>query len=89
MLPRNGGGVSLEKLEVRVLLKHSLTPLKLQHFRSQKPDSARKASISQPPSHYLKKIWMDSICYDQDVLMSSYAYSGADKILLGTDFPPK
>lgn len=46
-----------------------------------------KANISEPPSHYLKQIWMDSICYDQDVLMSSYAYSGADKILLGTDFP--
>jgi aminocarboxymuconate-semialdehyde decarboxylase len=46
-----------------------------------------KANISKPPSHYLKKIWMDSICYDQDVLMSTYAYSGADKILLGTDFP--
>jgi aminocarboxymuconate-semialdehyde decarboxylase len=30
---------------------------------------------------------MDSICYDHDILMSSYAYSGADKILLGTDFP--
>jgi aminocarboxymuconate-semialdehyde decarboxylase len=46
-----------------------------------------KTNISEPPSNYLKKVWMDSICYDQDVLMSSYAYSGADKILLGTDFP--
>ncbi len=46
-----------------------------------------KANISEPPSHYLKKIWMDSLCYDQDILMSSLAYSGADKILLGTDFP--
>jgi aminocarboxymuconate-semialdehyde decarboxylase len=46
-----------------------------------------KTNISEPPSNYLRKIWMDSICYDKDVLMSSYAYSGADKILLGTDFP--
>jgi aminocarboxymuconate-semialdehyde decarboxylase len=46
-----------------------------------------KANISEPPSHYLKKIWMDSLCYDQDILMSSLAYSGADKILMGTDFP--
>jgi aminocarboxymuconate-semialdehyde decarboxylase len=46
-----------------------------------------KTNISEPPSHYLKKIWMDSLCYDQDILMSSLAYSGADKILLGTDFP--
>jgi aminocarboxymuconate-semialdehyde decarboxylase len=46
-----------------------------------------KVNISEPPSRYLKKIWMDSICYDQENLMSSYAYSGADKIMLGTDFP--
>jgi len=46
-----------------------------------------KTNITEPPSHYLKKLWMDSLCYDQDILMSSYAYSGADKILLGTDFP--
>ena len=46
-----------------------------------------KANISEPPSYYLKKIWMDSICYDQDILISTYAYSGAEKILLGTDFP--
>ena len=46
-----------------------------------------KTNITEPPSHYLKKIWMDSICYDENILMSTYAYSGADKILLGTDFP--
>jgi len=46
-----------------------------------------KINISKAPSHYLKRIWMDSICYDENILMSSYAYSGADKILLGTDFP--
>jgi aminocarboxymuconate-semialdehyde decarboxylase len=46
-----------------------------------------KVNISEPPSTYLKKIWVDSICYDADVLMSTYAFSGADKIVLGTDFP--
>jgi len=46
-----------------------------------------KTNITETPSHYLKKVWMDSLCYDQDILKSSYAYSGADKILLGTDFP--
>jgi aminocarboxymuconate-semialdehyde decarboxylase len=46
-----------------------------------------KMNISEPPSLYLKKIWMDSICYDQQNLLSSYAYSGANKIMLGSDFP--
>ncbi len=46
-----------------------------------------KVNISKPPSHYLRQIWMDSLCYDQDVLMSTYAFSGAEKIVLGSDFP--
>ena len=46
-----------------------------------------KVNISQPPSAYLKKIWADTVCYDSDVLMSTYAFSGADKLMLGTDFP--
>lgn len=29
----------------------------------------------------------DSVCYDADVLMSTYSFSGAEKIMLGTDFP--
>jgi aminocarboxymuconate-semialdehyde decarboxylase len=46
-----------------------------------------KVNISEPPSKFLKEIWMDSIIYDNDVLMSSIAFSGADKIMLGTDHP--
>ena len=46
-----------------------------------------KVNIDEPPSTYLKKIWMDSIIYDEDVLMSTLAYSGAEKIVLGSDHP--
>lgn len=46
-----------------------------------------KANISEPPSYYLKKVWMDSICYENHVFMSTYDFSGPEKIVLGTDFP--
>ncbi|MFB0558582.1 MAG: amidohydrolase family protein [Candidatus Bathyarchaeia archaeon] len=46
-----------------------------------------KVHISEPPSTYLKRIWMDSIIYDQDVLKSTIAFSGAEKIVLGSDHP--
>jgi len=46
-----------------------------------------KVNISKPPSDYLKRIWMDSICYNADLLMSTYKFSGPEKIMLGTDFP--
>ena len=46
-----------------------------------------KINISEPPSSYLKKIWSDSVCYNSEVFMSTYAFSGAEKLVLGTDFP--
>jgi aminocarboxymuconate-semialdehyde decarboxylase len=46
-----------------------------------------KVNIKDPPSTYLKKIWMDSIIYDEDVLTSTLAYTGAGKIVLGSDHP--
>jgi aminocarboxymuconate-semialdehyde decarboxylase len=46
-----------------------------------------KENISKPPSYYLKKVYMDSIIYDNDVLMSSIAFCGAEKIVLGSDDP--
>ncbi len=46
-----------------------------------------KVKLKNPPSTYLKKIWLDTVCYDEDVLMSSYAYVGEDKMVLGTDYP--
>ncbi len=46
-----------------------------------------KVHISRSPSHYLKKIWIDSIIYDRDVLMSTLAFSGPEKLVLGSDHP--
>jgi aminocarboxymuconate-semialdehyde decarboxylase len=46
-----------------------------------------KAKISEAPSTYLKRIWLDAIAYDNDVLESTIAFVGADKIVLGTDEP--
>jgi aminocarboxymuconate-semialdehyde decarboxylase len=46
-----------------------------------------KVNINELPSSYLKKIWVDSIIYDEDILMSTLAFSGADKVVLGSDHP--
>lgn len=46
-----------------------------------------KVRISEPPTRYLREVWMDSICYDEDVLISTYSFSGAGKIVLGSDYP--
>jgi aminocarboxymuconate-semialdehyde decarboxylase len=46
-----------------------------------------KVNIGDPPSTYLKRVWMDSVIYDNDVLMSALAFSGFHKMMLGTDHP--
>ena len=46
-----------------------------------------KVHIQEPPSTFLKRVWMDSIIYDNDVLMSALAFSGIEKMMLGTDHP--
>jgi aminocarboxymuconate-semialdehyde decarboxylase len=46
-----------------------------------------KVNIDESPSKYLKRIWMDSIIYDEAILMSTLAFSGAGKVVLGSDHP--
>lgn len=40
-----------------------------------------------PPSSYLRKLWFDTLVFDQDELDSLVRTHGADKLCLGTDFP--
>ena len=46
-----------------------------------------KENISKPPSYYLKRVYVDSIIYDNDVLMSTLAFCGAEMVVLGSDDP--
>jgi aminocarboxymuconate-semialdehyde decarboxylase len=43
--------------------------------------------ISKPPSEYFKRIWLDTVCYDADVLRSSLAFWGPEKMVMGSDYP--
>jgi aminocarboxymuconate-semialdehyde decarboxylase len=43
--------------------------------------------IPEPPSHYLKRLWFDSIVYDQPTLEFLVRQVGPERILYGSDFP--
>ncbi len=46
-----------------------------------------QASLPHPPTHYLRKIWFDSVVFSThqlDYLVKTY---GADKIVMGSDYP--
>lgn len=46
-----------------------------------------RVRITRPPSEYLKRIWLDTVSYDTDVLRPSLAFWGPEKLLMGSDYP--
>jgi aminocarboxymuconate-semialdehyde decarboxylase len=41
----------------------------------------------EPPSAYLKRLWFDTIVYDPDQLQRLIDFAGAERIVVGTDYP--
>jgi aminocarboxymuconate-semialdehyde decarboxylase len=46
-----------------------------------------KVKIKKLPTEYLKRIWVDSLIYDEEVFKSTLAFLGHEKIVLGSDHP--
>lgn len=46
-----------------------------------------KSEIGKAPSGYLRRVWVDSLCYNRDVFMCAYSLLGPKRIVLGSDFP--
>lgn len=49
--------------------------------------SASRRDVAQPPSTYLRRIYFDSIVYDQPTLEYLIATVGADRVMYGSDYP--
>ncbi|MET9427178.1 amidohydrolase family protein [Streptomyces sp. NPDC003036] len=45
------------------------------------------AGCAQPPSSYLRRLYFDSLVHDHRVLRALVETAGADRVLLGSDFP--
>lgn len=43
--------------------------------------------IRRPPSEYLRRIWLDTLVFDQDQLDMLVRAHGADRLCLGSDYP--
>jgi aminocarboxymuconate-semialdehyde decarboxylase len=46
-----------------------------------------RANMKRPPLDYLKMLWFDSCVYDRDVLKNLVGKVGADRVVLGSDYP--
>ncbi|MET9514371.1 amidohydrolase family protein [Streptomyces sp. NPDC002994] len=55
------------------------------HAWSTRPDAG--ASCAHPPSTYLRRLYFDSLVHSPHVLRSLVQLAGADRVLLGSDFP--
>jgi aminocarboxymuconate-semialdehyde decarboxylase len=48
---------------------------------------ACRVNISAPPSHYLRRIYYDTVTYTAEALGTCLAVAGADRVLYGSDYP--
>jgi aminocarboxymuconate-semialdehyde decarboxylase len=55
------------------------------HAWSARPDA--RAGCAHPPSSYLKRLYFDSLVHDPHALRDLVRAAGADRVLLGSDFP--
>ncbi|MEC3975479.1 amidohydrolase family protein [Amycolatopsis sp. H20-H5] len=49
-----------------------------------RPEARRCA---EPPSHYLRRLWFDSLVHSRSVLRGLVEAAGPDRVLLGSDYP--
>ena len=55
------------------------------HAWGARPDC--RAGLPLPPTHYLKKVFVDTVVFTPHQLAALVAVFGADRVLLGTDYP--
>jgi aminocarboxymuconate-semialdehyde decarboxylase len=49
--------------------------------------NACRVAIRRRPSHYLRRLWYDSIAYTDDALRLCLKVAGEDRVLYGSDYP--
>jgi aminocarboxymuconate-semialdehyde decarboxylase len=76
--------------ELRVVLVHGGGFLPYQLGRLDHAHAVRtepKVTISEPPSSYLRRFWIDTITHGDDALGFLETLIGVDRIVIGTDLP--
>ena len=58
---------------------------RIDHAWGARSDS--RGSLPQPPTHYLRKVWFDTIVFSPHQLEYLVKVYGVEKIMMGTDFP--
>jgi aminocarboxymuconate-semialdehyde decarboxylase len=83
-------GVMERHPELRVLLAHGGGALpalrgRLRHAHMFQPDAM--ARLSEPPQDSIRRFYFDSVTHDAELLRALVEFAGANRVLLGTDYP--
>jgi aminocarboxymuconate-semialdehyde decarboxylase len=83
------GGVLDRFPGLRVVAAHGggylpFSPARADHAHRVRADSR---GCAEPPSTYLRRLWFDSVVHDPGLLGHLIANVGADRVVLGTDYP--
>ena len=83
-------GVMERHPELRVLLAHGGGALpalrgRLRHAHTFQPDAM--ARLAEPPAESIRRFYFDSVTHDTELLRALVEFAGADRVLLGTDYP--
>ncbi len=75
---------------LKILVSHGGGYLPYYSGRTDKAFDSRpeaRANIKEPPSAYMRRFFYDSVVFDQDMLRRLAAKVGADRIMMGSDYP--
>jgi aminocarboxymuconate-semialdehyde decarboxylase len=83
-------GVMERHPELRVLLAHGGGALpalrgRLRQAHMFQPDAM--ARLSEPPQDSIRRFYFDSVTHDAELLRALVEFAGANRVLLGTDYP--
>ena len=83
------GGVLERFPELRIVAAHGGGYLPAYFSRSQHGYEVRPEmrTISHPPGHYLRRMWIDNLVYEPAFLGHIIDVIGPSQVLLGTDYP--
>lgn len=85
-----GGGLALlpEKLDLIYRAPHWSTSERSERSAAPWPRRAPAVPLEHPPSHYLRRVWVDTASPSATAMRANLEVFGADRMLLGTDSPP-
>ena len=85
------GGVLQRHPDLRICLVHGggylpYQAARLDHGYEQEPRLVDRR-IDRPPSHYLRRMYYDTVTHSPEVIRFLVDFAGHDRVVLGTDYP--